>query len=85
MSTPSSRTSFPSSYLVHLTYFRRTGKYHSEGTFTTAAHNSLDTIWGEVEALRASGKLPGLAEGCGRDCIILVRSDHPHDHPRLLT
>jgi len=70
-------------YTVNLTYFRRSGKYYSDGTYTTGL-TDLWRIFEEVEDLRDRGELPGLLPG-SRDFLVLIKvPNHPHDHPHLV-
>ena len=70
-------------FKVELTYFKKSGKYYSEGEFVVYNDCSLIDIWNQVEALQELGSLPGLTEGT-REFIILVNvPGHPHEHPKL--
>lgn len=69
---------------VKLTYFKRSGKYYSEGEFETE-NQWLHEITDEVRKMRADGKLPGLS-GPGLDFIIQVdMGDAPNAVPALIT
>jgi hypothetical protein len=86
MSTPVLTT--PSSihptttYRVHLTYFKGSGKYYSSGQYQTS-HEELHQIFQEVKGLVQSGQLPGLRQGASFNTLIEV-PDHPHNHPHLI-
>jgi len=72
------------SRVVNLTYFRKGGKYYSEGSFEVPASMELFQVWDAVLDLRTKGRLPGLVNGA-RDYQILVNvPGHPHEHPRLV-
>lgn len=72
-------------FKVNLTYFKRTGKYYSDG-FYTSDLDSLNDIWMEVNKLVDSGSLPGLVKEKGRSEFIVSIDvpDHPNNHPRLI-
>ncbi len=72
-------------YAVQLDYFKRSGKWHAEGSYVSE-HTSLNKIWAEVHRLRFSGKLPGLVEGNWHtDYIVSIDvPEHPHRHPHLI-
>lgn len=76
---------------VHLTYFKATGKYYSEGEVKTDRPGNDDLvpaiheIWDEIQDMQMKGQLPGLSSGSGKDFYILVQCPgHEHDHPRLI-
>lgn len=70
---------------IYLEYFRRSGKWYSDGSYETSVEH-LDGIWDEVREKRDKGDLPGLVEGAGKEFIISVDvPDHEHCHPRLIT
>lgn len=71
------------SIAVWLTYFKpESGKYYTEGGYESN-HNQLSAIWSEVRELAATGALPGLKGGAS-GFIILVKTDHENDHPKLI-
>jgi hypothetical protein len=75
----------PPTLEVQLTYFKKTGKYYENGTFSVLATRSLLDIWQDVQEMRDGGRLPDLVEGAGREFIILINvPGHEHEHPRLL-
>lgn len=51
-----------SSYDVHLTYLKKSGKYYSEGMYTTRKEH-MHQIFEEVRELTQRGELPGLVQG----------------------
>ena len=70
-------------YTVKLTYFRKSGKYYSEGEYKSSKEFLFD-IWDEVSDFRLDGKLPGLIAGAKEYVILVNVPDHPYDHPRLI-
>lgn len=68
---------------VELTYFKRTGKYYSEGEYSTDWAD-LGDIWAEVRRMNSEGHLPGLVEGSVGWIILVSVPAHHHDHPRLI-
>jgi hypothetical protein len=67
---------------VNLTYFKSTGKYYSEGTFTTSKEE-LSEIFTQVKQFLDDGMLPGLCEGAREFFVLISVPGHPHDHPHL--
>ncbi len=59
------------SYLVHLAYFRPSGRFLAYAS-TTVNRERLVDIWAEIVQLRQIGELPGLRPKAGRDLLILV-------------
>jgi len=59
------------SYLVHLAYFRPSGRFLAYAS-TTIDRETLVDIWAEIVELRRIGELPGLRPRAGRDLLILV-------------
>lgn len=72
------------SFTVKLTYFRRRGKYYSEGEYSVPGDLALHQIWDQVERRRDSGNLPGLVHGAKEYHILINVPGHPHEHPRFL-
>lgn len=72
------------SYQVKITYFKESGKYYSEGEYTSTKAEMFE-IFEECIAMRFSGKpAPGLSsDGSGFYWLIEVPT-HPHDHPHLI-
>lgn len=69
---------------VNLTYFKHTGKYYSEGSYTTT-NESLLGIWEEVRDMAFTTKtLPDLIEGHSEFIVSIDVPEHPHNHPKLL-
>ena len=67
---------------VNLIYFKRTGKFYSEGTYETKETN-LGNIWEEVSTMRNNKNLPGLVVGCSDFIVSIDVPDHPYNHPHL--
>lgn len=59
------------SYLVHLAYFRPSGRFLAYAT-TVIEREALVDIWAEIVEMRRIGELPGLRPKSGRDLLILV-------------
>ncbi len=72
-------------FTVKLTYFKKTGKFYSDGEYVTTKHG-LHDIWTEVESMRRDGgKRPGLCDSKHDEFHVLVNvPGHPHEHPRLI-
>jgi hypothetical protein len=68
---------------VHLTYFKRTGKYYSGGSYISNA-KPLHEIWDDVKRLMQDGKLPGLVEGANDFIVEINVPDHENAHPKLI-
>lgn len=50
---------------VKLTYFKKSGKYYSEGEYESEVPEYHDwQIYEEVRKFQTDGKLPGLVDGC---------------------
>ncbi len=63
-------------YLVHLAYFRPSGRFLAYAS-ATINHDRLVDIWAEIVEMRRIGELPGLRPKAGRDLLILVDvTDH---------
>jgi hypothetical protein len=74
---------------VELTYFKKSGKYYTEGEYYADDDQTLNQVWDDVKEMRAGGRLPGLslrdAEGGHDEFIVLVNAPgHAHNHPKLL-
>lgn len=65
--------------IVHLTYFKDTGKYNAEGEFPVD-FCSFHTIVQRVDDMHRTGRLPGLMEGAGKGCYVLIQ---PPDENRV--
>ncbi len=72
-------------YAVQLDYFKRSGRWHSEGAYVTQ-HTSIVKIWDEVRLKRENWELPGLVPTAGQSEYIVSVDvpDHPHRHPHLI-
>lgn len=70
-------------YTVKLTYFKRGGKYYSEGEYETQIEHLFE-IFDEVRELLWSKQLPGLMVGHSDFITLIEVPDHPNDHPRLI-
>ncbi len=68
---------------VKLTYFKESGKYYSEGDYSSTKLQMYE-IFAEVRKLRDGGKLPGLVEGAVDFHILIEVPDHPHAHPGFI-
>lgn len=70
-------------FTVKLTYFKKSGKYYSDGTYKTDKLH-LWEIWDEVRSMNENGGLPDLAE-TSKGWIISVKvKHHPFRHPHLI-
>lgn len=75
----------PTTLTCSLTYFKKNGKYYSDGSFVVAETTQLYEIWELVRAMRKAGALPGLVEGAGPEYTVLVNvPGHRHEHPHLI-
>ncbi len=70
------------SFTVHLTYFKKSGKYYSEGEYVSQKHDMFDIV-AEVRQLLASGTHPGLRDGPDDWFVVIDVPNHPHDCPTL--
>lgn len=68
---------------VLLNYFRPSGKWYSEGEYTTE-QKDLWMIWAEVEGMLVAGRLPGLVDGAKQYIVSVDVPEHPHRHPNLI-
>lgn len=69
---------------VTLEYFRHSGKWYTDGTYTTYLKDLTD-IWNEVREMQRNGTLPGLVAGFGRNFYVRVNvPEHPFAHPKLI-
>lgn len=73
---------------VRLTYFKRSGKFYTEGSLEVLEGADLTAIWELVREIRKKGRLPGLSQGeliGGPEFIVLVNvPGHPHEHPHII-
>lgn len=70
---------------VNLVYFKRSGKYYSNGSFEVSAKCSLLDVWDAVERMKREGRLPDLVEGANEFFILVDVPGHPHNHPKFFT
>lgn len=71
-------------YLVRLTYFKKSGKYYSEGEYISHHLHLLD-IFREVRCMvEDTKKLPGLVDGAVEFHVLIDVPNHPHSHPALI-
>jgi len=68
---------------VQLTYFKKNGKYYSDGKYTSYKQELFE-IWEEINNLKENGNLPGLSPGPREFHILIEVPTHPHNHPCLL-
>lgn len=66
--------------IVELVYYKKTGKYYSEGKYRTEAE-LLSDIWKEIQEFE---KHPGLGGRWTEGYIQVDVPYHPHNHPRLI-
>lgn len=72
------------SYVVHLAYFRPSGRFLAYAS-VTIARETLVEIWAEIVEMRRIGELPGLRPRAGRDLLILVDVvEHPERRMHLI-
>jgi hypothetical protein len=72
-------------HLIKLTYFKRSGKYYSDGSYYSEKKYMWE-IFDEVADMNANFLLPGLNSGDYWDGIIHIHSDtHPNAYPGLIT
>lgn len=69
---------------VELTYFKKSGKYYSEGSFFMHESISLWKIWEAVEAMQKVGVRPGLIRGTSEFITLINVPGHQHEHPHLV-
>lgn len=69
-------------YKVKLTYFKKSGKYYSEGEYITTLEH-MHQIFEEVGKRIKSGRLPGLIEGVNDFHVLVEVPNHPYEYPAL--
>lgn len=70
--------------LVKLTYFKRSGKLYTSGTYLTACEHMFE-IYREVALKRVRGELPDLAPHHQMNCTVLVEApEHKYNVPQLI-
>jgi hypothetical protein len=71
-------------HLIKLTYFKRSGKYYTDGSYYSEKE-WMHHIFDEVVDMKKNLQLPGLISG-DWDGIIHIYSDtHPNAYPGLIT
>jgi hypothetical protein len=68
---------------VRLTYFKRGGKFYSEGEFKVDSTASLLEVWDMVKKMHKDGELPGLVSGARFPFIYVNVPGHEAEHPWL--
>lgn len=68
---------------VNLTYFRKGGKYYSEGSYETT-RAELFEIHNEVRRMLEMRSCPGLIKNHSNFIVSVDVPEHPHNHPRLV-
>ena len=68
---------------VKLTYFRRSGKYYTEGEYNSEKRH-MHEIFDEVQLKSEMGTLPGLMKGHSDFIVLIDVPEHPNNHPRLV-
>ena len=72
--------------VIKLTYFKDTGKYYTEGSFSEH-FCSFESIVQRVDDMHRTGRLPDLMEGAGKGFFVLIESPNngvSHGVPHLL-
>lgn len=68
-------------YEIELQYFKRNGKYYTEGKYKTDKEQ-MHEIHDEINDMKKKNNLPGVSGG---DYIIYVNADkHPNGYPMLI-
>lgn len=70
-------------YKVKLEYFKPSGKWYSDGVYTSNAQQIYEII-DEVREMINNNHLPGLIPGHSDFSVYIDIPDHPHRHPVLL-
>jgi len=70
-------------YDVHLTYFRKNGKYYTNGNYVSYKQHLFE-IWEEIGNLRDTGKLPGITSDTKEFHILIEVPNYPNAHPTIL-
>jgi len=68
---------------VILTYFKRSGKYYSEGKYDTEKEHMFE-IFEEVRELVDQNRCPGLMKGHSDFYAHVDVPDHPNNYPHLV-
>lgn len=69
--------------LVKLNYFKPSGKWYSEGTYTTK-EQFLYMIWEEIRLKMWNKELPGLSKGHDSYIVLVEVPEHPHNHLTII-
>jgi hypothetical protein len=69
-------------WTVKLTHFKESGKYASEGHYTSQKLHIFD-IFREVREMLVRGERPGLVDGPDNSFVLIEVPDHSHNHPAL--
>ena len=78
----STSTGDRASWTVHLTYFKASGKYYSEGEYTSQK-SDMGAIIVEARQMLANGTRPGLMDGPDTWFVVIDVPNHPNDFPTL--
>lgn len=71
------------SWPVRIQYFKPSGKYYSDGEYTSY-QKELHDIFREVRTLFEEGIQPGLVAGPMEFYAVIDVPGHPHNHPWLI-
>jgi hypothetical protein len=71
-------------HLIKLTYFKRSGKYYSDGSYYSEKEYMCE-IFDEVADMNAHFLLPGLNSGDWYGIIHIHSDTHPNAYPGLIT
>ncbi len=69
---------------IKLTYFKRSGKYYTEGSYYSEKEYMYQ-IFEEVAELKENLQLPGLSSGDWEGIIHIYSDTHPNAYPGLIT
>lgn len=70
-------------FKVELQYFKKSGKFYSEGDYVSEKEDMYH-IFDEVRGMLEDGRLPGLADGCREFHIYINAVDHPNRYPGMV-
>lgn len=68
---------------IKLTYFRRSGKYYSDGEYVTQ-NTDMFAVFEEVRRMYEGGVLPGLVAGHSYFIVYIDANMHPRGYPGLI-
>jgi hypothetical protein len=68
---------------VKLTYFKTSGKFYTEGEYTSEKLH-IYQIFEEIKKMLTEGNWPGLTEGSHEFITLAEIPEHPHNHPALI-